>query len=415
MKTLSDKARNWILIFSITALAIAMGCVFAACTKAQAESSQKKHADAAGGETGSAVSASATDETVSAEDNYSHWLSDHYSAEIYTREMWLEDLQSTLHLRKANSAESTFEQAYRNSIVDSEEEETYQALTRRYVAQTLVRALGYKEQVYESAVDLAGEKELQTACYYGYFLPDVNDMIYPDAVITADEYQAILAEVDKYQRLHGKHALSFGDSIMYGLGNHDRGIADITCEKYGMTVTDYSISGATFGVYKSKSHIANQIRTASRANAKPDMIFLDGGTNDIIFTELGKIAVGYNPKSFNEKQYAGGFETAAYLLKRYWPGVPVLYVRAHDMAFCDDTVEQTFGDLALTMAEKWDFEAVDIYNDTDFCAEIDYISEAYTFYREKSAQCDGIHPTDLGYVKYYIPPVSEKVDEMLGH
>ena len=415
MKFLSNRVKNRIMILCITALAIAMGCAFAACTKAQAESSPEKTMPAADAQESVAVTDEATDETVSAADNYSRWLSDHYSAAVHTREMWLDDLQSALGLMKANGAETTFEQAFRNGIIDSVDEDAYHALTRRYVAQTLVRALHYEYRDFQYATDLKGERELQTVTYYGYFLPDENDMVYPDAVITEDEYQPLLDEVARYARLKGKHALSFGDSIMFGRGNRDRGISDITCEKYGMTVSDYAISGATFGVDKGHSHIADQIKTAAKANVVPDMIFLNGGTNDMCYVTRGEVVVGYDPKDVNERTFAGGFEYAASLLQKYWKDVPVLYIRAHDMDCCDDAVEQDYGDLAMTMAEKWGMVSLDLYNDTDFCTEIDYIRDTYTAYKARLGHSDGIHPTAYGYAKYYLPPVAEKVAEILIH
>jgi lysophospholipase L1-like esterase len=184
------------------------------------------------------------------------------------------------------------------------------------------------------------------------------------------------------------------------------------CEKYGMTAADYSVSGAVFGVDSGRSHIANQIKAAARAKVQPDVILINGGTNDMEYVTRGDVVTGYDPKNVNERTFAGGFEYAAYLLGHYWKNVPVIYIRAHDMDTVDDAVEQEYGDMALTIAEKWHLTCVDIYNDTDFCTEDDAIRDAYTAYKSKLGHSDGIHPTALGYAKFYLPPIAGKLGDL---
>lgn len=398
MKAVSERTKNRIKLLLLTALAICLSCVFAACTKAQAESSERPTVSVLQLAQSNVGFEDTPTESGAAEENYSNWLHDHYSAKVFTRGEWLTDLQTFLHL----------------SLTD-EETTSYTALTRDYAAQTLYKVLGYSPRKAAGVKDItSGNTALSTLVYYGYFLPDDNGNVNPSALVTEDEYQNILKEVERYTKLCGKRVLSFGDSIMFGMGNNERGISDMIAEKYGMTVVDYSISGATFGVSKSRSHIADQINTAAKLNTKADIILLDGGTNDMVFVTHGAIAEGYDPEDINQKTFAGGFEYAAYLLQYYWKDVPVVYVRAHDMDLGDDAKEQQYGDTALTLAQKWDFASVDIYNDTELCTEDTAMCEAYTLYREKPDRCDGIHPTSLGYAKYYLPLVSDKVTEILA-
>ena len=51
----------------------------------------------------------------------------------------------------------------------------------------------------------------------------------------------------------------------------------------------------------------------------------------------------------------------------------------------------------------------------EFCTEIDYVRDTYTAYKARLGHSDGIHPTAYGYAKYYLPPVAEKVAEILIH
>lgn len=416
MKSISKSRKKWILFALITALAIALGCVFAACTKAQAESSDSSSenaeeiiADLTGMEF-------APDGADTSAENYAHWLSDHYSADVRTREMWLGDLMNELGLPCDQNAGSgaIFAAAHKNGLTDSGDAEPYAALTRSYVAQTLVRALHYQYRQVDGVADLGGDKDMETVAYYGWFIPDDYNKVYPDALITAEEYDALVGELSRYRRLCGKQIISFGDSIMYGMGNSGRGIADMVGEKYGMKVTDFAISGAAFGVDDERAHIPDQIRVAAKTDIKPDIILIDGGTNDMEYVKRGSIMDGFDIKKANEKTFAGGFECSAALIRKYWKGVPVVYVRAHDMDRVDNAVERDYGETALAIAEKWDFAAVDIYHETEFCTEFNYVSDAYTVYKAWLGKSDGIHPTALGYAKYYVPSVAAKIEEIFS-
>ena len=334
--------------------------------------------------------------TDEAAENYSRWLSDNYSSKAHTRAAWLSDMTAALGIKN-----------------DSDEAFPYAALTREYAAETIVRALEYTEKEVSPVADAEKGDALMTLAYYGYFVPDDDDMLYPQAIVTKDEYEGLLTELKRYKKLGGKKLLSFGDSIMYGLGNSGEGIADMIAEKYGMLSKDYAVSGATFGIYEDRSHIADQVKAAAKTEYQPDIILIDGATNDMLHVKLGSMTEGKNIKKYDEKTFAGGMEYSLSLLEKYYKDVPVLYVRAHDMAACDDKKEQEFGKYGLKIAEKWGITYADIYEDTLFDTEIDWICEKYTLYREKVKGKDSIHPTALGYAKYYLPLICDSAAEIL--
>ena len=411
MKDRLVKTKNLILILVLTALAIAMGCVFAACSRAQAESVDASSLRGASPEAATKDPASVPATGISAEDNYSRWLSDHYSAGVYTHEMWLTDLiHRTYPSAQVGSApQAIFDAAYRRGVIDSADEQHYSPLTRRYVARTLVRALGYQPRN-ASAADLGKDDgDMKTLVYYGYFLPDEDDKVYPDAAITVKEYNALLGELDRRNSLKGKKLLAFGDSIMFGRGNRDSGVADMLAEKYGMISLDHSVSGATLGARAGRNSIPTQIKRAASLSPEPDIILINGGTNDMEFIPLGKAAKGYEEETFDQTTYAGGFEYAASLLRLYWQDVPVIYIRAHDMDTVDDAKEQQYGELALSLSEKWRLYCVDVYNDADLNTEDPAIRDAYTVYKPRLGHGDGIHPTALGYAKFYLPLVTNEI------
>ena len=416
MKNRFLKQKKLIWIICITALAIAMGCVFATCSSAQAEVAGPVSASPDGQKADVAAADAQTDSAKTAEDNYSRWLNSHYSAKIYTQEMWLTDLLKALYPSDGNSIgdQTVFAAAYRHGLIDSAEGQPYSSLTRRYVAQTLFNAFGYQAKKC-TATDLdRTDVALSTLVYYGFFIPDENGKVYPDAAITGEEYQQLLEELRRYKSLNGKTVLSFGDSIMYGRGNNDNGIADMICEKYGMRSIDHSVSGATFAEYPRRNVIPAQIESASKMDIDPDIILINGGTNDMEFIPYGRPTDGYDAQDFDKKTYAGGFEYAAYLLQHYWQDTPVIYIRAHNMATVDDAKEREYGELAITLSEKWRMNAVDIYNDTDFSTENPEIRDAYTIYKKRLGHADGIHPTALGYAKFYLPLICAELAAILA-
>ena len=262
--------------------------------------------------------------------------------------------------------------------------------------------------------DLSGaDTAMMTAAYYGFFIPDDSGRVYPDAVVTDDESTALLTELGRFRRFRGKRLLSFGDSIMYGLGNSGEGLADMIGQKYGMTVSDYSVSGAVFGVYRGRSHIPDQIASAAWYGEQPDLILINGAANDMRVLGLGQISDDYDPASFNTSLYAGGMEYAFWLLRLYWPGVPVLYIRAHDMDCCDDQTERLFGSCALQIAEKWSVPCVNIFDGTDFNAADPTLRDRYTQYHPKKKHGDSVHPNAMGYARYYLPLTAQSIDKVL--
>ncbi len=409
------KRKNLIIALFITALAIGLCCVFAACSKAQASSLTRDPVYTSAAPTDISPDSVLTG-SASKSLEYSDPMSNLYSQKIYTREKWLADLMETLDLRIADSSDvhTVFLTAYHNGIIDDPNLQPDHILTRRFVAHTLVKALGYSAQDFALADIRELDSDLSTVAYYGYFSPDDSGNIDPDALITEEEYHRLITEVSRYNSLSGKTILAFGDSIMYGSGNHGVGIADLLGEKYHMTVYDYSVSGATFGYYKSRSHIPDQIRRASGTVTDPDIILLNGGTNDMEYVAMGSESPGYEEPFLDESTFAGGFEYASLLLQTHWHDTPVLYIRAHNMDTVEDAKEQRYGTMALELAEKWSLSSVDIYSDSDLCTEKTEHRNAYTCYKEKLGRCDGIHPTALGYSKFYLPLIEPTFGSLLG-
>lgn len=334
---------------------------------------------------------------------------------LCSRGHWLCDLMTytdKVENVDTSSVERIFEQARDCGIIARFSEQDMDApLDRRFVAQTTVRALGYKHRSVGYLADVASlDSDMDTMAYYSYFLPDINYMVYPDREIKAEEYSELLTQLSRYRMLRGKTILSFGDSIMFGSGNNGEGIADMIAEKYGMTAVDYSVPGASVGYRAGRGHIPDQPTLAFTDKIKPDIILLNGGTNDMNTVALGDMRNGFDMSKTSESDFTGGLEKAFWRIQQNWKDVPVVYIRVHNMDLGDDVNERRFGERALEVAAKWNAVSIDLYTDTDLNTELPDICNRYTCIRDDSNYLsDSIHPTALGYAKFYLPQISQAV------
>ena len=322
-------------------------------------------------------------------------------ATTHNRSRWLYDLitvSGKATLTDSGDAKKIFEAARNCGVIsDYTEEDMVLPLTRFFVAQTTVRALNYKQRTPGHIADINSlQSAMATMAYYGYFLPDVNNMVYPDREITAEEYEGLLTQLERYRQLKGKV------------------IADMIAEKYGMTAHDYSVPGAAMGLWVGRSHIIDQLRPALNDLIKPDIILINGGTNDMNHVSLGDFTEGYDMTNTSSENFTGGFEKTMWMLTNNYYRVPVVYVRAHNMDLGSDANERKFGERALDVVEKWNGTSVDIYKDTDLYTEDSYMRCRYTYFDPAFGNApDSIHPNALGYATYYLPLVTDEIMNQL--
>lgn len=342
-------------------------------------------------------------------------LNERIYSSTHNRSKWLYDLinaSGKATLTDSVDPQEIFAAAEQCGILsDYTEDDMYQPLTRLFVARTTVKALGYKQRTPGRIADVNSmQSAMATMAYYGYFLPDVNAMVYPDKEITAEEYESLLVEINRYKQLKGKTILSFGDSIMHGSGNNDEGIADMIAEKYGMTAVDYSVPGASVGVRSGRKQIIEQIPLALADGIKPDIILINGGTNDMYRVPIGDFTAGYDMTDTSAESFTGGLEKTLWKIIVTWYNVPVIFVRAHNMDIGLDANEKQYGERAVSVAGKWGAACVDLYENTDMCTEDSYTCGRYTFVDPAMGNIpDSVHPNALGYAKFYLPAVSDEI------
>ena len=363
-----------------------------------------------------AVKSSSARDDISSNEKVNRKLLDSYLYNAtHTRSKWLYDLMTvsgTAQLKSGSDAESVYQTAYLCGLIDDySDEDIFLPLNRLFVAQTTVRALGYPARSAGRLADVSEEQSaMDTMAYYGWFVPDDKDKVYPDAAISEKEYESLLKELNRYRTLKGKRILAFGDSIMHGAGNNDEGIAAMIAVKYGMTYRDYSVPGASFGDRDERSRICNQIRVAFAKGEQADLILLNGGTNDMGHTPVGEMTTGFDMADAEEDSFTDGFQKALWMLKSNRKNVPVIYTRVHNMELVDDSTERRYGERAIDIADKWSVKSVDLYNRTTMNTENQAICDRYTFVNQHIGNDhDSIHPNALGYAKYYLPLISEAV------
>lgn len=375
----------------------------------------------------------ADDSTYAVTKGYSNFLDCTLSSTIVTRYDWLKLLIDKLDIQVENDLGYKYRHFVDKDYYDGSEYfitaiengilgpggitfDPYSPATRQYVCYTYANAVGYGDDFTlkcDDYIDIAYKPQVAAMVYLGYFELDNNDCFNPVDEIEYEQVLELIDELDILSQLRGKTVMSFGDSIMHGVGKDHIGIADYLSKRYMMTAIDYSVGGATFGFYEGRSHISKQIDKAIKADKTADIILLNGGTNDMRRVECGAVADDFDYKDHGREYFAQGMEYAIGLLRDNYPDTPVLYIRAHDMMFSVQRNEIHYGEMALSICDKWDLPLVDIYKDTDYDTEDKDLRLKYTEKTGGKIQGDSVHPNRLGYYKYYIPLVSEKMVDLM--
>lgn len=205
--------------------------------------------------------------------------------------------------------------------------------------------------------------------------------------------------------MRGKKVYAFGDSIVYGHNMPDRSFMRLIAEETGICLGMYAVNGAT--VIRSENNIQTQIEGAPRE--MPDMVLLDGYTNDAYEENLGVLGeiLPEGEENFDDTTFCGGFEKLLYTIDRKWPGVPVLYVTIHKSGGRNFGIQCRMRELALMMCEKWHAKTADVFADCDLDTRIPDQMQDMIIGGE------GSHPNEICCRKYYMPLVMEKMRSLL--
>lgn len=198
-----------------------------------------------------------------------------------------------------------------------------------------------------------------------------------------------------------------GDSINYGSGAHGYSAIAQYAEKHNINVVNHSTAGGTIasGILN-RYHIAeNVIRNVDNTY---DYILIDGGINDYYTSApLGHIT----PKgttSFDMSTTCGAFETMITHIKSRCSNAQIYFLSVHNIktASKPNLLNFTYTDYLnalISICKKYNITVIDCYN-SNFNSLYTYTH--YGIYPNG----DGIHPTELGYNKFYLPIIERVIN-----
>ena len=204
-----------------------------------------------------------------------------------------------------------------------------------------------------------------------------------------------------------KTMYSDGDSIAFGAGSHGYSYATKYAEKHNIELTNKAVSGGTLssgvsGYY----HIAENV--IKNANSSYDYILLEGGINDYYKSaNLGKITPT-GTTDFDINTTCGALESMLLHVKNNCNSSKVYFLSVHNISGTSKTNEVglTYLDYKLAIENICKKYNVTIINCYQNIIDLSYTSK-------RNGICpngDGIHPTEFGYNKYYLPIIESVIN-----
>lgn len=217
----------------------------------------------------------------------------------------------------------------------------------------------------------------------------------------------------EHSPLYGKKLTCNGDSICQAVGAGG-GYPAILGKMYDMKVQNIGISGGTIAS-GTKNGSANRhwiCRTIANMDADADYAIVEGGANDAgLRVPLGAITEGYGGE-FDDTTFYGAFESMLKQLMLRFAGKKVGYIAVHQTPNFSSTIEEGYYWAAKKCCEKWGVPFLDLnttvppfgllqLNKTSNPELYNALCLPYT------TNGDGLHPTEEGYKKYYVPKIVE--------
>ena len=206
--------------------------------------------------------------------------------------------------------------------------------------------------------------------------------------------------------LYKKILVNFGDSIASGANgiSYAQQIANNNLMEYH----SYAFGGATLADNNSdeRTSILAQVNDFISNDTIPDFILINGGTNDILYNQLGELSNFYSETSSNiwdTTTSAGALEKIFYLLKSNKPITKILYVIPHKMQTRDIDLQNQWFTLIKQICQKWSVPIASIFDDGTLNTNV----ESMRIYTDS-----GTHPTTEGYTKFYVPIIEKKLKSL---
>lgn len=189
--------------------------------------------------------------------------------------------------------------------------------------------------------------------------------------------------------LTGRHIIFLGSSVTYGAAAKGVSFAEYIVVRNGCTVTKEAVSGTTLTDGGLDSYVA---RLKTIRDAKADLFVCQLSTNDASQKKpLGTVTDSFDPSSFDTHTVAGAIEWIIAYAKDKWNCPVVFYTNPH----YDSKAYADMQELLIGIAEKWDIDVIDFWEDETF--------NTITPEQRSLYMADPIHPTQAGYRDWWTP------------
>lgn len=211
----------------------------------------------------------------------------------------------------------------------------------------------------------------------------------------AAEYHLENVQPLEQSPLQGMTICFLGSSVTNGSASMRVSMADYIGKLDGANVIKEAVNGTTLAGTGSSSY-GSRLANRVDADAKIDLIICQLSTNDATQKKpLGEISVGTDIDSFDRSTVIGGMEYIIAYAKETW-GCPVVFYTG---VRYDSDAYQAMVDSLPALQEKWGIGVIDLWNDAEMNAVTD---EQRAFYMD-----DNIHPTQAGYLEWWVPKMQE--------
>ena len=219
--------------------------------------------------------------------------------------------------------------------------------------------------------------------------------------------------------------LGFGDSVAAGAKSKKVTYVDMVAALTGSNVlASYAHAGDNIAT------IRKQVDTAKGKNYKPDVVFLEGGLNDMCGkNEESGGSTYYNVEQF-EKQGIGlgdfkpydysvptgkgktlteQVEYIMYTVKKNYPNAIPMWVLTHRTAKRDAELQEKIYNRITECARKWNVVIIDIFHEGALSGELYDLHPGMT--DGAKGKAGGTHPTTSGYQKFYVPMIMDALNK----
>lgn len=223
----------------------------------------------------------------------------------------------------------------------------------------------------------------------------------------------------------GLKFLNFGDSVAAGAKSNKVTWADMIAQLIDGTVL---ASPATAG--HTLAQIRSQVETAIGKSYAPDVVFLEGGLNDMIGTneesggtdkeaytvatfETAGIGLGtLKPYDFTapdgtDLTFTGQVEYIMYKVKNKWKTAIPMWVLTHRTSKRDAQLQEVCYQRIIECAKKWGVVVIDVFHESGLNA----VNSSVTPSGMTDDSNGGTHPTAAGYKKYYVPMMMDALNK----